>query len=158
MIPPPPISPLHYTLFPYTTLFRSRPFFQYQACAVEKDQRQRNGLPCGKPPVKMGDQGLGHLHDDGLAPCCAYGKDGFARCVIDDCGRHGGEGPFTAFHPVCDRRAIPFRGESEVCQFIVEEIAIGNQLASKRSFNRGRSEEHTSELQSLMRISYAVFC
>src|SRR3546814_13961222 len=23
---------------------------------------------------------------------------------------------------------------------------------------RGRSEEHTSELQSLMRISYAVFC
>src|SRR3546814_9139990 len=25
-------------------------------------------------------------------------------------------------------------------------------------FNRFRSEEHTSELQSLMRISYAVFC
>src|SRR3546814_2646062 len=27
-----------------------------------------------------------------------------------------------------------------------------------RHVNRGRSEEHTSELQSLMRISYAVFC
>src|SRR3546814_2328172 len=26
------------------------------------------------------------------------------------------------------------------------------------SCTRGRSEEHTSELQSLMRISYAVFC
>src|SRR3546814_4063311 len=25
-------------------------------------------------------------------------------------------------------------------------------------FPKGRSEEHTSELQSLMRISYAVFC
>src|SRR3546814_2071636 len=25
-------------------------------------------------------------------------------------------------------------------------------------WNRARSEEHTSELQSLMRISYAVFC
>src|SRR3546814_6745266 len=25
-------------------------------------------------------------------------------------------------------------------------------------FYKGRSEEHTSELQSLMRISYAVFC
>src|SRR3546814_8240787 len=25
-------------------------------------------------------------------------------------------------------------------------------------FQEGRSEEHTSELQSLMRISYAVFC
>src|SRR3546814_5140377 len=27
-----------------------------------------------------------------------------------------------------------------------------------RSLQEGRSEEHTSELQSLMRISYAVFC
>src|SRR3546814_4367906 len=27
-----------------------------------------------------------------------------------------------------------------------------------RSVDGGRSEEHTSELQSLMRISYAVFC
>src|SRR3546814_3237785 len=27
-----------------------------------------------------------------------------------------------------------------------------------RPFVEGRSEEHTSELQSLMRISYAVFC
>src|SRR3546814_1303473 len=26
------------------------------------------------------------------------------------------------------------------------------------TLNAGRSEEHTSELQSLMRISYAVFC
>src|SRR3546814_2139854 len=26
------------------------------------------------------------------------------------------------------------------------------------TFSAGRSEEHTSELQSLMRISYAVFC
>src|SRR3546814_3680502 len=29
---------------------------------------------------------------------------------------------------------------------------------SPRYARRGRSEEHTSELQSLMRISYAVFC
>src|SRR3546814_10683482 len=28
----------------------------------------------------------------------------------------------------------------------------------KRQSGRNRSEEHTSELQSLMRISYAVFC
>src|SRR3546814_5854485 len=27
-----------------------------------------------------------------------------------------------------------------------------------QSFEQGRSEEHTSELQSLMRTSYAVFC
>src|SRR3546814_1581232 len=34
-------------------------------------------------------------------------------------------------------------------------LAMRPSLASKRT---GRSEEHTSELQSLMRISYAVFC
>src|SRR3546814_3409487 len=28
----------------------------------------------------------------------------------------------------------------------------------ERDLRNGRSEEHTSELQSLMRISYAVFC
>src|SRR3546814_7759795 len=32
------------------------------------------------------------------------------------------------------------------------------QLIADRAGQRGRSEEHTSELQSLMRISYAVFC
>src|SRR3546814_3739656 len=31
-------------------------------------------------------------------------------------------------------------------------------LGSWARFDRSRSEEHTSELQSLMRISYAVFC
>src|SRR3546814_21176722 len=30
--------------------------------------------------------------------------------------------------------------------------------ATDRGLKRKRSEEHTSELQSLMRISYAVFC
>src|SRR3546814_2307603 len=32
------------------------------------------------------------------------------------------------------------------------------QGAPDESTIKGRSEEHTSELQSLMRISYAVFC
>src|SRR3546814_9531803 len=32
------------------------------------------------------------------------------------------------------------------------------RLARGRARERDRSEEHTSELQSLMRISYAVFC
>src|SRR3546814_2407102 len=31
-------------------------------------------------------------------------------------------------------------------------------LPNRRAFMDERSEEHTSELQSLMRISYAVFC
>src|SRR3546814_9340730 len=32
------------------------------------------------------------------------------------------------------------------------------EAAARRTDTRGRSEEHTSEIQSLMRISYAVFC
>src|SRR3546814_2268919 len=38
---------------------------------------------------------------------------------------------------------------------------IGEERAHRRGLRAGeddRSEEHTSELQSLMRISYAVFC
>src|SRR3546814_10241007 len=39
-----------------------------------------------------------------------------------------------------------------------ESIARYVQIEAKKSFSPTRSEEHTSELQSLMRISYAVFC
>src|SRR3546814_2858096 len=35
---------------------------------------------------------------------------------------------------------------------------IGSMRKAKTSAQKPRSEEHTSELQSLMRISYAVFC
>src|SRR3546814_1771528 len=45
---------------------------------------------------------------------------------------------------------------------IVEDILGGDRLLADTAFGEGeilgRSEEHTSELQSLMRISYAVFC
>src|SRR3546814_10253820 len=34
----------------------------------------------------------------------------------------------------------------------------GNRVLLSQAKFRDRSEEHTSELQSLMRISYAVFC
>src|SRR3546814_17427740 len=40
-------------------------------------------------------------------------------------------------------------------------LAVGDQLgagSAGRVDQASRSEEHTSELQSLMRISYAVFC
>src|SRR3546814_8018421 len=35
---------------------------------------------------------------------------------------------------------------------------LGQRLLAFHPAGAGRSEEHTSELQSLMRISYAVFC
>src|SRR3546814_3784869 len=48
--------------------------------------------------------------------------------------------------------------------FVSSEVETPFGLVSSRGASRlrsmrtGRSEEHTSELQSLMRISYAVFC
>src|SRR3546814_10568319 len=36
--------------------------------------------------------------------------------------------------------------------------ALAEAGRAERGLDSGRSEEHTSELQSLMRISYAVFC
>src|SRR3546814_11855833 len=38
------------------------------------------------------------------------------------------------------------------------EKAAAKKGTAKKAAKNGRSEEHTSELQSLMRISYAVFC
>src|SRR3546814_7951617 len=39
-----------------------------------------------------------------------------------------------------------------------EELEKAEKKISRSEFLSKRSEEHTSELQSLMRISYAVFC
>src|SRR3546814_1170645 len=40
----------------------------------------------------------------------------------------------------------------------VSAHGVERRLAHSHVLARARSEEHTSELQSLMRISYAVFC
>src|SRR3546814_10214715 len=42
-------------------------------------------------------------------------------------------------------------------QTLMKAIKTG-RVSGQKSDNGERSEEHTSELQSLMRISYAVFC
>src|SRR3546814_10709947 len=54
--------------------------------------------------------------------------------------------PYTTLFRSRQVRPFGFRGRSRLQQF----------RDAPRS--RSRSEEHTSELQSLMRISYAVFC
>src|SRR3546814_4997582 len=44
---------------------------------------------------------------------------------------------------------------------LIGPVGVSSTFVNKQEFFRvrlGRSEEHTSELQSLMRISYAVFC
>src|SRR3546814_5265337 len=51
-------------------------------------------------------------------------------------------------------RAVDRAQATNLAQLGFETVAIG-QLAARIEI---RSEEHTSELQSLLRISYAVFC
>src|SRR3546814_4269657 len=47
---------------------------------------------------------------------------------------------------------------SRLAQTIGQNVEYGHQLIIPSRLDNNRSEEHTSELQSLMRISYAVFC
>src|SRR3546814_5212256 len=58
-----------------------------------------------------------------------------------------------ADHAACGRRA----GEAGHCLRGAHRLRPPHPRAALR-LRRRRSEEHTSELQSLMRISYAVFC
>src|SRR3546814_4582470 len=54
------------------------------------------------------------------------------------------------------QRAVPAAAEGEARQ--PRQRLIGGRAAGRAWLADRRSEEHTSELQSLMRISYAVFC
>src|SRR3546814_4238797 len=64
--------------------------------------------------------------------------------------------PYDASVASASRGAtLPHAGES-VLGFVKRLLAAALLLPA--SACAGRSEEHTSELQSLMRISYAVFC
>src|SRR3546814_1465014 len=65
---------------------------------------------------------------------------------------------------ICSRKATQLAGKQEFNQpdAAPTQIATNQEKSATRcgehAFARFRSEEHTSELQSLMRISYAVFC
>src|SRR3546814_10231872 len=108
MIRRPPRSTRTDTLFPYTTLFRSR-----------GDSKGKDHVGSRRRPVATWHGRTRH----------AASSHGLRR--------------------VDDRRA---NGDGGRCQ---EPVGAGGCCALELYL---RSEEHTSELQSLMRISYAVFC
>src|SRR3546814_1659648 len=141
MIPPPPRSPLTDTLLPYTTLFRSK-------CTVvepghfrvaERAQRQRL--------EKFG--GIGIVA--GVVAAVSFGqrlvdvdrpRDGAGKAIV--AADRGGRDPDHAGHDGTppDR----FEGAGQ-------RVVIGG-----KAFGGIRSEKHRSEIQSLMSISYSVFC
>src|SRR3546814_7714844 len=72
--------------------------------------------------------------------------------VADDFRGHAG-----ALERVADLDAVAVAEHEHVVERdLVAGLVLAEQLDAERLALR--SEEHTSELQSLMRISYAVFC
>src|SRR3546814_5583385 len=62
-----------------------------------------------------------------------------------------------------DRFRRDLGGEAEAYQEVARRLGLlpegeANSVLDLEKHRQKRSEEHTSELQSLMRISYAVFC
>src|SRR3546814_4871964 len=70
---------------------------------------------------------------------------------------HGGENGGDAGHALSARCVLAGRAGGD--HQPQDDLLLRRLLpAVHRPPDGGRSEEHTSELQSLMRISYAVFC
>src|SRR3546814_6863755 len=79
------------------------------------------------------------------------------RLAID---RRGG-GEHEAVDAVVDAALQQVAGLAGIAEVVGERRGHGfrhDGVAGKMDHGGNRSEEHTSELQSLMRISYAVFC
>src|SRR3546814_9403316 len=92
------------------------------------------------------------------------------RSAIDIARKAGREIAFTLSDSFCitrhraDFQALIDNGEIDILFANEAEIQALNETddfenaVNTTAAKVGRSEEHTSELQSLMRISYAVFC
>src|SRR3546814_17598049 len=68
---------------------------------------------------------------------------------------HGNEGVELLRWRLCGLPQARRRSRRQAAEHGYRRHAAGTLRAA---FREGGSEEHTSELQSLMRISYAVFC
>src|SRR3546814_4277365 len=132
MIRRPPRSTRTDTLFPYTTLFRSR--IRQPGFAVRLDRGREQRLLVAEMAVD------GELGDAGFAGDLVH-----AGAVETVLGEH-------ALGGIEDRRAL-----GEILR-AAGAGGPGRRGRSRLSGGGGRSEEHTSELHSLLRHSYAVYC
>src|SRR3546814_5687191 len=109
--------------------------------------------------------GQGLAHADRLAPL--PGKDESAH-VCPPVGAAGKPRLRRSASRTCFSECFPPLGRSSRAEALpsapvcieLKRFRGGDAAGSKIATNKNetRSEEHTSELQSLMRISYAVFC
>src|SRR3546814_2292005 len=66
--------------------------------------------------------------------------------------------PYTTLFRSAEKRADIGGDEARESEGVGDPFVEGDLADIIAIIDRRRSEEHTSELQSLMRISYAVFC
>src|SRR3546814_3577293 len=130
MLRPPPGSTRTDTLFPYTTLCRS----------PSPEARSGRPNPCSESEIRETLQPDGS-HIEGRRQTFAGLRSGDHGCRLGSRQGRGKGRQRLTLRPGCP---IPATTSSH------EDHAASIELP--------RSEEHTSELQSLMRISYAVFC
>src|SRR3546814_8022528 len=137
MIWRPPRSTRTDTLFPYTTLFRSHECNRREHARVE-------------PADILADERRQQHRDDTARRRHEAGPGG----VVTEPGLH----PQRLQHDRAEEHRITEaehqRANREVA--VLEQRQIDDRMLFAELPDR--SEEHTSELQSLMRISYAVFC
>src|SRR3546814_7511706 len=80
-------------------------------------------------------------------------RRGFHNASLDEIAEGLGISKGTLYNYVSDKQEILFD-----CHMIALDLGDHACKVANDLDGSGRSEEHTSELQSLMRISYAVFC
>src|SRR3546814_9061831 len=99
--------------------------------------------------------GTDQIRGQTLKPFRSQNSPGSSRCAVVGFAGTSMSGP-RAGAPVL-RSA---EAERVSAMRVVQAWPDRNPIAALTDASRGspRSEEHTSELQSLMRISYAVFC
>src|SRR3546814_3555741 len=83
------------------------------------------------------------------AATTAVATHGYAGCSIAAVAKNAGVGTGTLYRH--------FDGKGELFAEVFQSVCSREVSAARDAGDNARSEEHTSELQSLMRISYAVF-
>src|SRR3546814_4143058 len=142
MIRRPPRSTRTDTLFPYTTLFRSCP----EGSPSRADARRcRRRVRRHRHLAALCAEGKLHRAAPPRSGSAAHLRRAELDLLVADVDRYG------QIRACRDARAQPGRG------WFVRAPGAGFAPPRRKPVER-RSEEHTSELQSLMRISYAVFC
>src|SRR3546814_2918805 len=158
MIRRPPGSTRTDTLFPYTTLFRSLPAGARARAGRSLPPRHRLQRRPGQPR-QMGARHPGRRRPAAVHRGAALEGDAplHRACAdqpVDLPPSPGAAG--TGAGTACERRLAALRSLGRnPCRGRAEWSELKTSFPSCRST---RSEEHTSELQSLMRISYDVFC